>query len=244
MKKALDLFFTRFKKTSALFAGVFFVFFAYFSASIFSSTIETQKNMVAPPDDLAHFVFGYNEVIADMMWVRSLQDFDYCENKVDEINCVGNSWVYRMINTIVTLSPHFREAYASGALALTVMVNDIEGASKIFDKAVAAFPNDWTILYRAAYQALIEEKDNEKAAALMLRAAQNGAPEWLYQASARLYSEEGKIVVAEGILADLKRNNGNADIIKTIEKRIEDLKNGVAKSPNDNSSKVKNKISE
>lgn len=214
--------------------GVLFFFVAHYtSRKINFIQSSSEIKFIGPPVGIEHFSFGYNEVVADLLWMRSLQDFDFCEKKIDNINCTGNSWMFRMIDAITNLSPHFRMPYATGSLSLTVLVNDIKGASVIFDKAVKAFPNDWPILYRASYQALIEEKNNEKAAGLMLRAAQNGGPQWLYEASARLYSEEGKMAVAEGILADLKANNESEELIRNMEKKIESLRQKqVAKEKN------------
>ncbi len=208
-----------------VFIAAFFFFIAGLGGKVATDLMEVRgKKMLAPPADIEHFSFGYHEVVADILWMRVLQDFDFCEKQLEENICVGNSWMFRMIDAITNLSPRFRMPYATGSLSLTVLVNDIEGASVIFDKAVKAFPNDWPILYRASYQALIEEKNNEKAAGLMLRAAQNGGPPWLYEASARLYSEEGKMAVAEGILADLKANNESEELIRNMEKKIESLR--------------------
>ncbi len=212
------------ERIPALLVGVLFVFVSFQSSHKVGNFRESKFALVAPPQGVEHFTFGYGEVFSDLLWIRALQDFDFCEKKVDNINCTDNSWMFRMIDTITNISPHFRLPYAAGSLSLTVLVNDIKGASVIFDKAVKAFPNDWPILYRASYQALIEEKNNEKAAGLMLRAAQNGGPPWLYEASARLYSEEGKMAVAEGILADLKANNESEELIRNMEKKIESLR--------------------
>lgn len=151
---------------------------------------------IYPPEILTHFHFGYREILADLFWIRTIQDFDYCDSPAGKapagfILCSGNSWLYQQLNVVTMLSPDFRMPYATGGLALSVLITDIEGASKFFDKGVAAFPTDWRIHYRAAYHAMIEEKKPLKAAHLLTVAARNGGPQWIYALAGRMFVEGG-----------------------------------------------------
>lgn len=130
--------------------------------------------------------------MADIFWVRAIQDFDYCDQRVNERDCRGKSWLYSLIEAITELSPDFTVAHSIGALALSVIVSDIEGASLIYDKAVVRFPHSWRIPYAAGTHFLIEEKNREKAAQYYKLAAERGAPTWLYSLSSKLYSETGQ----------------------------------------------------
>ncbi len=183
-----------------------------------------ERHLIAPPHQLERFAFGYQEAIADTLWIRSIQDFDYCESEVAERICNGNSWLYQMLDTITDLSPHFRIAYAAGGLALTVIISDIEGATKLFDKGVEAFPNDWPILYRAAYHQLYEVKNKERAAELMKAAAENGGPPWLYSLSGRLYSDAGNLQLAEALLQEMIETKQDESLIKRLRDKIESMK--------------------
>jgi hypothetical protein len=178
------------------------------------------RELMAPPRDIQYFTFGHKEIIADLFWVRSIQDFDYCEKKLAEQLCKGNGWLYQMLDVITDLSPYFRMAYSAGSMALTVIVSDILGASKFFDKAVAHFPNDFPILYKAAYHAIYEEKDLKKGAGLVERAAQNGAPNWVHALAGRLYTQSGQIELAEKLAQDLESTGGDSRIIQAIRDRI------------------------
>lgn len=160
------------------------------------------KNLAVPPKNLVYLHFGFNEVMADSFWLRAVQDFDYCEQQLAANLCKGQGWLYRTLDLTSDLSPKFRAPLASGPLALSIIISDIDGATKLFDKATVRFPNDWPILYRAAYHALYEEKNNEKAASLLIRAAKNGAPPWTYSLATRLYTEAGQQELAERILQD------------------------------------------
>ncbi len=195
------------------------------SLSIFSRLLLPQysQSTIAnlPPPQIIHFAFGFPEQIADQFWLRSIQDFDYCEQQVAENTCRNQSWLYQMLDLITELSPNFRMPHAAGPLALTVLISDIEGASKLFDKAVKNFPNDWPILYRAAYQAMIEEKNKEKAAQLLYQAAKKGAPDWTYALAGRLYSEAGAKELGEKIYDEINQDPNLKSVAERLRKRMD-----------------------
>ncbi len=192
---------------------------------ILSRLLLPQYNQAAianiPPPQIVHFTFGFSEQIADQFWLRSIQDFDYCEQQIAENTCRNQSWLYQMLDLITELSPNFRMPHAAGPLALTVIISDIEGASKLFDKAVKNFPNDWPILYRAAYQAIIEEKNKEKAAKLLFQAAKNGAPDWTYVLAGRLYSESGAKELGEKIYEEINQDPNMKVVAERLRKRLD-----------------------
>ncbi|WP_413293260.1 tetratricopeptide repeat protein [Bdellovibrio sp. HCB185ZH] len=218
-----DLNFVTYKIPSIM-LGIFAFVLIVFS-QFYSSSLNSHKNaFIAPPPMLERFTFGYGEIMADSLWVRLVQDLDYCEQAIAKNTCRNNSWVYHMVDTTTNLSPKFRIAYAVGGLALTILITDIEGATKIFDKSVAAFPKDWPILYRAAYHYLYEVKDSKKAADLLIQAANNGAPPWTRTLAGRLYSDSGNIELAEKLLEEMKASGQDKELIERLEQKIRDMK--------------------
>ncbi|MFP5520331.1 MAG: hypothetical protein ACLGGX_10525 [Bdellovibrionia bacterium] len=210
------------KKRSFLFPIFLLIIFA-FGTRLTGEKLEFDqtKFMKTPPMPMVErFVFGFHETVADLFWIQAIQGFDYCENEIAKNTCQPRSWLYQMLDAITNLSPHFRMPQATGPLALTVIISDYEGASLIFDKAVRNFPKDWPILYRASYHALYEEKDKTKAAGLMVQAAQNGAPAWLYSLASRLYSEEGQREVAWRLYEDLKNSGLSAEILERVRQKL------------------------
>ncbi len=189
-----------------------------------------ENHFLAPPKQISHFTFGYSEPIADVLWVRSIQDFDYCDQKIDKTNCRANSWLYKILDVITDLSPKFRIAHSMGPIALSVIISDIQGASKIFDKASERFPKDWTILGRAAYHALYEEDDRPKAARLLKQAAENGGPYWYYSLSGRLFAEGGEMELGEALLQELKDTNQPQHLIDRLTQRLEDYRKNPKKT--------------
>jgi hypothetical protein len=198
-------------------------------------TIETiDLRMVPPPKGLKQFTFGYDEVLSDTMWLRLLQDFSICENTKDGVaHPVGRvstepmcklSWVFQMLNAITDLAPRWRLPYATGAIMLSVVVDDREGASRIFEKALTQFPNDYSLNYRAAYHYLWEEKAPEKAAKYLLKAAQAGGPAWMYALAGKIYSEEGQLDLAVQVVEDGLKERSDEKTVQRLEARLAELK--------------------
>lgn len=171
-----------------------------------TTTFKPKAAFLVPPAELPHFTFGYNENVADSLWLRLIQDIDHCD--ADDISgearkepcTVDRGWVFHMLDAITTVAPRFRAPYAFGATVLSVLIGDKKGAAIIFDRGLEQYPGDWTFAYKAGYHALIELNDRGKAAELLLRAGKNGAPQWVIALAARLYTEEGRKALATSIL--------------------------------------------
>lgn len=213
------------KNPSILLLG-FFSFFLVFYSQIYAAKglLERPRDLLAPPVGIEHFTFGHRDVIADVLWVRAIQDFDYCDQMIATNLCVGEGWLFQMLNTITELSPKFRMPYATGAIALSVMVSDIDGAARIFDRGIIEYPNDWKILYRAAYHYLYEVKDKKKAAELFIRAGRNGAPNWVYSLAGGLYNESNERVLAESVLQEMIKTEADPTLIKRLEEKLNNLR--------------------
>ncbi len=164
------------------------------------------------------FTFGYDSMVSSLMWVRVLQDADVCdqaeekqrlpglgtedvltevlERELPEAKC-SEGWVYQMLDIITELTPDFYGAYLDGATMLSVVVDDRVGAQKLFAKAVKDFPDDWRLLYRAAYHELFEMQNPDRAAHLLRLAGERGAPQWVYALSAKIYSKLDQAVFCQ-----------------------------------------------
>ncbi len=154
-----------------------------------------------------YFSLGLNSQIADTFWIRFLQEIDaFNKLEIAEAHLCPDqtsSWHFHLINVAMDLDPKFYELALYSPLLISVTISDSKGASILFDKAVENFPDQWRILYRASYQAQIEEKNFKKAADLLYRAGQNGAPKWVLSLAGGLYNEHGNRDLAEKIYAEL-----------------------------------------
>jgi hypothetical protein len=196
------------------------LFFIFITVQTHPSKQNLEARLISPPHGLEHFSFGFKAPLADLMWIRVIQDFDYCEKKIDNINCSNTGWLYQMLDVVTDLAPDFRTAYSAGSIALSVIVSDIQGASLLFEKGLKHFPKDWIINYRAAYHFLIEVKNKTRAAELLVVAAQNGGPPWLYSLATRLYTEEGQNILAVGIYKQLLEEGASPSLIEQVRKKL------------------------
>lgn len=194
---------------------------AFLSLQILDIGRPRHRPVFLTPPRIERFMFGMKEQAADALWIRALQDFDYCEREISNRVCQSDGWLYRVLDLITDLSPRFRIAYATGGLALTILVNDLPGASKIFNKGLQTFPKDLPLLERAAYHALYEEHDDRKAADLLERAARNGAPPWYHMLAVRLYNRQGQTNLAEALLKALESESyPDPLLLKTLREKI------------------------
>lgn len=217
--------FSVFQNPSFALLGIFsFLLVLYSQIYAGKGLLDRPRDLLSPPPGIEHFTFGHKDITADFLWIRAIQDFDYCDHQISKNICTGKSWLYRMLNAITDLSPKFRMPYATGAVALSVMVSDVEGAATIFNKGIAEFPNDWPILYRAAYHYLYEVKDKKKAADLFIRAGRNGAPAWVFSLAGGLYNESNERQAAEAVLAEMIKTEVDPAIIKRLEEKLANLR--------------------
>lgn len=194
------------------------------AATVFFAPKEPKESRVllAPPPHLSLVSFGQQMTIADNLWIRAIQDFDYCDQEVAARICRGSSWLYQMLNEITNLAPDYLTAYREGGMALSVLISDAEGATKLMDKGLAVIQDDWNFYYRAAYHSLFEEKNKKKAAERFLAAArlQGLKGEWFYNIASRLYDEAGERQAALQIYKDMKEQGLDEAFLKRMREKL------------------------
>lgn len=202
--------------------------------------VEKQSVYVIPPKEMTHFSFGFSEAIASIMWLRLLQDMDICTQSdtkaynpgqsLDEIltqelprSMCDEGWVYHMLDRITDFSRNFLYAYSHGGLILSVVVDDREGARKIFDKGLTVFPENYNLNFSAAYHYLLEIRDPKKSAELMLKTYQLGGPAWLPILAARLYAKGGMKEAGITLLSELIEENPDSVFTESAQHRLEEM---------------------
>jgi tetratricopeptide (TPR) repeat protein len=183
--------------------------------------------LTPPPPHIEKMSFGFSDVMADSLWLLYIQDLGECEilgrRKLWEQRKCDRGWSFLMLDAITNLAPRNWMPYATGAITLSVLNGDVEGAHKIFEKALRNFPNDWIILYRASYHYLEDMKDKKGAAELMARASAAGAPPWLKSLASRLYSESGEIDLALSNLKSYRDGLTDPKLALQVDRRIAEL---------------------
>ena len=140
-----------------------------------------------------------------------------------------NSWSFKMLDATTRLAPRFKMPYFAGAITLSVITEDYDGAKEIFERGIKTYPDDWELLYRASYHFLFDRGDLPRAAELLSRAGKLGAPYWLNLLAARLYSKAGQIELGINSLVTFKATiKDNPKQVEAIEKRIRELRTQLA----------------
>ena len=232
-------------------ALIFFASGTYLITNKTKTTEEKRRILLHPPEKyLKHFTLGYNDALADSLWLRWIQDSSECGKnlikrelfdqryKIKDLNLVLNKekisylkkdvcdkgWGYHMIDGITDLSPQFKIAYTAGVNHLSIISNDHEGARLIIEKAMSVFKKDWRIFFFASYLYLYELQQPKKARNYIYKAIQLGAPSWMNSLAARLFHKTGGLEVALIILNNYLKKVENKKERKKIIQRIYDLK--------------------
>jgi TPR repeat protein len=149
---------------------------------------------VPSADAMKRLALGYDDVLADLYWIRAVQWFG--GQTLDERARLERDLLYPLLDITTTLDPHFNMAYRFGAIFLA------EGAPKpgnpdlaiaLLEKAIRAMPERWHYPYDVAFVHYWWRHDYQAAARWFQKAAAlKGAPEWLPGLAAMTLTEGGQ----------------------------------------------------
>lgn len=200
--------------------------------------------LLIPPAQLEYFTFGHSEVVADLLWLRSIQSFDFCggvfnngpEVSYDQgktkIKTCEKGWVFQMLDAATRISPRYRVIYRRGAANLSVAINDLQGAHIIYERGLAQFPNDWNIHYQAGYHEAVEMNNPELGAKLFDKAWRLGAPQWVPLLAAQLYKKSGRAELGLRALADFYRDKEFKNWPPRVRERWQSLETDLGRKVN------------
>lgn len=191
----------------------------------------------APPQLIKYFSFGFSDLYADILWVRLLQDIDFCSSKKGlpvydgktKYQC-EKGWSYKMTEAITELAPRFLRVYEISGSIMSIIVGDKLGAKKIYDKGVKTFPNNWKMHFSAGYHYLLELQEEEQAAKLLNRAADLGGPFWLYALAAKTYEKVGRLLLSREILLLAIKKDLKGEYKKALEFRLNKVEQEIQKT--------------
>lgn len=190
----------------------------------------------APPAIIKHFSLGFSELYADILWMRLIQDIDFCDSEKGiprydgkkKYSC-NEGWSYKMTEAITELAPRFLKPYEMSASIMGIIMGDTSGAKKIYDKGLKNFPDNWKMHFSAGYHYLQELGEEEKAAKLLIRAADLGGPQWLYGLAAKTYSEMGRLLLSREILKEALKKDPGGRYGKAFESRLKEVEEKIKK---------------
>lgn len=102
---------------------------------------------------------GQQRFLSSIMWIQTLMDSDLDHYKGKDLN----SWMFLRFDAITALDPYFYEAYLWGGMYLSVVKDDVLGASVIYEKGLKKYPQDMELNFNAGFNDYFELGHTEKA---------------------------------------------------------------------------------
>ncbi|MCB9094611.1 MAG: hypothetical protein H6621_06030 [Halobacteriovoraceae bacterium] len=171
---------------------------------------------------------GLKRMISSFLWIKTLLDADTEHYAKDDLN----NWLFLRFKTITDLDPKFLEAYRVGGLYLSVIKDDVEGGSYLFEKGAKIYPDDYFLNYYASLHFFGEVQDYDKALKYMLRIKNDPrAPEILVAYISKIMEENE--VSNKDILEYLENSIdsvSNQFLKKHLEEKIEQKKRALKKA--------------
>lgn len=175
---------------------------------------------------LKHYSLGFNNLIADLLWIDLMQRAAYEKVSSDKV-----SWEYAQLDALTTLDPHFLKAYSFGAVFLSVFRQDRLGAKLILEKWVEQQPNYWHNQYILGYHLFYEMNDYAAAYPHILKAASlPGAPPWLSSLGVRILSETGALLSSLKLSLDLFATLEDPEVKKRLIVQIRSIRYAIQKA--------------
>lgn len=190
-------------KTIIAIAVIVFGFVAVFGLSNFLETNRPEipveyidEDLALQGENLKGWSLGFEGLIADWYWVRSLQ---YMGEKLatsdEKFIDIGNlesldpRLLYPLLDNATTLDPQFMIAYSYGAVVLPAI--NAEQAIKIAEKGIENNPDNWRLYQHLGYT-YWRLKDFDKASETYQKGATiKNAPAFMKSMAARMKSEGG-----------------------------------------------------
>lgn len=138
-----------------------------------------------------YFNLGLKRFISSSIWISTILESDIEHYKTKDLN----SWMYLRFNSIAQLEPKFLENYRFGGVYLSIIKDDIVGASELYRQGLAVYPNDYSLLKNASFHFYFEAKNLEAA----------------YPLFKRLQMVDSKNTFTKTTLSRIEANKGNLE---------------------------------
>ncbi|MBY0413662.1 MAG: hypothetical protein K2Q18_05835 [Bdellovibrionales bacterium] len=181
--------------------------------------LKQQSSLNINNDFLKYFNLGQKRLYSSLFWVATILESDHDHYKGKDLN----SWMFIRFLTVSNLEPKFLPTYTFGGPYLSIIKDDLEGASVIYDRGLNIYPNEYDLLSNAAFHYQFEKIDHKKSYEIYKKLNKNtGKKITQITQLARLESEQGNSKEAFKLLYNLyskqldKKSLCSSDNEKTI----------------------------
>lgn len=150
--------------------------------------LEERAWLLPPPAALRVASLGFHSMAADLLWLLTIQYFGghvSTDLEFPELR--------RMLESVVSLDPHFVEVYSLGALFLNYFAKDVRGAVALLEEGARANPTRWELPHDLARTYYLDLKDYRQALHWFeVTDRLPGRPHYVPRFIARLYAATGE----------------------------------------------------
>lgn len=161
-----------------------------------------------PPAYLRPALLGFESLAADLFWIRTIQYFG------KHLETDGRyPRLYQLVDLVISLDPHFIEAYRLGGLFLSYFAREIDHAIALYEKGIEANPDRWELPHDLGRLYYLDLKDYPKALKWWKVADElPGRPSYLPRFVARLQAQTGHVETAIDLWIEIYRSAENEHI--------------------------------
>lgn len=164
------------------------------------------------------FSFGFDPVLADYYWIRSLSRVGGSRGRVD------GDMVGQVIELVTRLDPWVEHPYRFAALWMVDGLPQVRAANDILKRGIAYHPTDWRNRFHLGYNEFYYLQDNAEAARVLEPAiAMEGAPNYLGAFVARLQADGGSLDAAAVFLDSLIKGATNDFVRAEYQKSFDEI---------------------
>lgn len=170
-------------------------------------------------------LLGVRLVFADLIWIDTLIKSDTLHEQEPF------SRVYRAFHTVVILDPDNLLVYYIAGSYLSIVKDDIKGASAILREGVQymdthsnSWSGAWRIPFTLGYNLIFEERDIDEGSKWIQRAAQfPNAPQMVLTLAKHVATEAGRLEIGSRVLNEMYRSATRIEDKKRIEAKMMDF---------------------
>lgn len=146
--------------------------------------------------------FGQKRLISSLLWIATILESDHEHYQKRDLN----SWMFLRFRSISELEPKFYENYAFSGPYLSVIKDDLEGATYMYNKGLSHYPDDYYLLNQASFHFYYEKQDLKKSYEILKKLNKtNKASALVKTALSRIEADRGDLVKAFEILSDFQK---------------------------------------
>ncbi len=129
---------------------------------------QSQEVLYLPNGEALELIsFGYKNLLSDILWFNTISYFGK-HHKGDK----NIRWLFHMCDLVTTLNPQATYVYEFGATMLAWEGEDVVSSTKLLDKAINTYPQNWKFYYLRGFNYMYFDKNEESAKNDFIKASQ------------------------------------------------------------------------